>query len=293
MNLSSDSTLPRIPFGEEQIGQRLTNFNSRYTFSAKEKDIETGYSYFGARYYTSDLSIWLSVDPMSDKYPNMTPYAYCANNPVILVDPNGMDIVIEGDQKDAAYNSMQQGTNLTLERDENGNISASGDPQNDHDQMLLDAINNHDVTVKINASEDNNENPGGGAAFMGTEYSDGKAISTVNVNMNDFSKSEERYKAPVGSGMIHEATEGYQAGLISIGNKDNIPPPEYKKVWSPVGVNDDYILNLVPTGDTKYADLAHQAATPAPNEMTKSMKQNYKSPSLKYFKFNQDFLRYK
>jgi hypothetical protein len=41
MNLSSDSTLPRIPFGEEQIGQRLTNFNSRYTFSAKEKDIET------------------------------------------------------------------------------------------------------------------------------------------------------------------------------------------------------------------------------------------------------------
>ena len=50
-----------LPYGEEQIDQRLTSFNSRYTFSAKEKDIETGYSYFGARYYTSDLSIWLSV----------------------------------------------------------------------------------------------------------------------------------------------------------------------------------------------------------------------------------------
>ena len=78
-----------LPFGEEQIDQRLTSFNSRYTFSAKEKDIETNYSYFGARYYDSNLSIWLSVDPMSDKYPNMTPYAYCANNPVILVDPDG------------------------------------------------------------------------------------------------------------------------------------------------------------------------------------------------------------
>jgi len=105
MNFYSDNRLPGLstglgsaiqhlhylPFGEEQIDQRLTNFNSRYTFSAKEKDIETGYSYFGARYYTSDLSIWLSVDPLSDKYPSLTPYNYCANNPVILVDPDGRD----------------------------------------------------------------------------------------------------------------------------------------------------------------------------------------------------------
>ena len=41
------------------------------------------------RHYNSDLSIWLSVDPMSDKYPGVSPYAYCANNPVRLVDPNG------------------------------------------------------------------------------------------------------------------------------------------------------------------------------------------------------------
>ena len=60
-----------------------------YTFSAKEKDSETNLSYFGARYYSSDLSIWLSVDPLSDKYPSMSPYAYCANNPIKLIDPNG------------------------------------------------------------------------------------------------------------------------------------------------------------------------------------------------------------
>ena len=42
-----------------------------------------------ARYYNSDLSIWLSVDPMADKYPSTSPYAYCANNPVKLVDPDG------------------------------------------------------------------------------------------------------------------------------------------------------------------------------------------------------------
>jgi RHS repeat-associated protein len=60
-----------------------------FTFSAKEKDVETGLSYFGSRYYSSDLSIWLSVDPMSDKYASLSPYVYCANNPVKLVDPNG------------------------------------------------------------------------------------------------------------------------------------------------------------------------------------------------------------
>ena len=64
-----------------------------YTFSAKERDPETGLSYFGSRYYSSDLSISLSVDPMSAKYPSLSPYTYCADNPVKLVDPNGEDFV--------------------------------------------------------------------------------------------------------------------------------------------------------------------------------------------------------
>ena len=59
-------------------------------FTGKEKDPETGYSYFGARYLDHELmTCWLSVDPMSDKYPSISPYAYCAWNPVKLVDPNG------------------------------------------------------------------------------------------------------------------------------------------------------------------------------------------------------------
>ena len=39
---------------------------------------ETGFSYFGVRYYDSDLMMgWLSVDPMADKYPSLSPYTYC------------------------------------------------------------------------------------------------------------------------------------------------------------------------------------------------------------------------
>jgi len=53
--------------------------------------INTGVDYFGARYYASDLSVWLSVDPLASKYPTMSPYMYVAGNPVMLIDPDGRD----------------------------------------------------------------------------------------------------------------------------------------------------------------------------------------------------------
>ena len=63
---------------------------STSSFTGKEKDSETGFSYFGARYYDSDvLTGWLSVDPLADKYPSLSPYAYCHCNPVKLIDPDG------------------------------------------------------------------------------------------------------------------------------------------------------------------------------------------------------------
>jgi RHS repeat-associated protein len=60
-------------------------------FNAKELDEETGLYYYGARYYDPRTSIWLSADPLAEKYPNKTPYHYCSNNPVNLVDPDGKD----------------------------------------------------------------------------------------------------------------------------------------------------------------------------------------------------------
>ena len=132
------------------------------SFSGKEKDEETGYGYFGARYYDCEaLSGWLSVDPMADKYPSMSPYtgghehrlikSNLVNNPIKLVDPDGREM---GDfySKDGTYlntdgnndgkvyivkdqawctkikNDRQNGKNTTLDldkverfKDENGN----------------------------------------------------------------------------------------------------------------------------------------------------------------------------
>ena len=85
--------LQYLPFGRLFVDQHPSGYQERYTFTGKELDTETGYGYFGARYMDFDLLTgWLSVDPMADKYPGISPYAYCAWNPVKLVDPDGEDI---------------------------------------------------------------------------------------------------------------------------------------------------------------------------------------------------------
>ena len=81
------------------------------SFTGKEKDEETGYGYFGARYMDHELmTMWLSVDPMADKYPSISPYAYCAWNPVKLVDPDGREIHIVGDEqyRDQVYSLLNK-----------------------------------------------------------------------------------------------------------------------------------------------------------------------------------------
>lgn len=54
-------------------------------------DEETGLYYYGARYYDPKISIWLSVDPLMEKHPNMNPYVYCLQNPISMIDPDGRD----------------------------------------------------------------------------------------------------------------------------------------------------------------------------------------------------------
>jgi RHS repeat-associated protein len=78
-----------IPFGEVFVEERNDKWNTPYLFNGKELDEETGLYYYGARYYSSKESVWLSVDPLAEKYPDWSPYAYALLNPVKYVDPDG------------------------------------------------------------------------------------------------------------------------------------------------------------------------------------------------------------
>lgn len=82
---NKDQTRDYHPFGNTRTA---TGAVSDYQFSGKERD-ETGLYYFGKRYYDPNIVRWLSVDPMADKYPSLSPYVYCAGNPLRYVDPSG------------------------------------------------------------------------------------------------------------------------------------------------------------------------------------------------------------
>ena len=76
----------------EELNRAKTLRFHPFVFTGKERDEETGYGYFGARYMDHELMTnWLSVDPMADKYPSISPYSYCAWNPVKLVDHDGCE----------------------------------------------------------------------------------------------------------------------------------------------------------------------------------------------------------
>ena len=82
-----------VPFGEVFIEERNNTWNTPYLFNAKEFDEETGMYYYGARYYEPRLSLWMSVDPLEEKYYNSSSYAYCNNNPIRFIDPDGRKLL--------------------------------------------------------------------------------------------------------------------------------------------------------------------------------------------------------
>ena len=81
-----------IPYGEVFVEERNNSFSTNYLFNAKELDNETGLYYYGARYLGPTGAMWLSVDPMWEKYAGMSPYNYCMGNPVKMVDPTGREV---------------------------------------------------------------------------------------------------------------------------------------------------------------------------------------------------------
>ena len=67
-----------------------------YKYSGKELDRMHGLDWYdyGAREYDPTIGQFISMDPLCEKYYHISPYAYCAGNPVRYVDPDGRDYCI-------------------------------------------------------------------------------------------------------------------------------------------------------------------------------------------------------
>ena len=78
-----------LPYGELLVDEHSSSEDLPYKFNGKQFDEETGLYYYGARYLNSVTSLWYGVDPLTEKYPDISSYSYCHNNPILLVDPDG------------------------------------------------------------------------------------------------------------------------------------------------------------------------------------------------------------
>jgi RHS repeat-associated protein len=82
-------------FGMQMEGPWLNNtsiVDNRYQYNGKELNEDFGLNWndYGARMYDATLGRWNAIDPLADAYHAYSPYNYVRNNPIRLIDPNGM-----------------------------------------------------------------------------------------------------------------------------------------------------------------------------------------------------------
>ena len=81
-------------------------FDYKYKYNGKEYQDELGLNMYdyGASNYDASIGRWMNIDPLAEKFTNISSYAYTANNPVLYIDPDGKDIYLyyatEGNSKE-------------------------------------------------------------------------------------------------------------------------------------------------------------------------------------------------
>ena len=84
------------PFCERTTAGVNTNATlQRFKYNGKELDLMHGLKWYdyGARMYDPILLTWNSIDPLCEKYYSISPYAFCGNNPMRYIDPDGSIII--------------------------------------------------------------------------------------------------------------------------------------------------------------------------------------------------------
>ena len=110
------------PFGKAWTQSGMPASGNKYTFSGKERNditiddcVTTPLHDFGARFYDPNTGIFLQQDPKQYGSPTISAYAYCGNNPIIIIDPDGRDSVYVFDQSMRPKDQGKKGSTYTAE----------------------------------------------------------------------------------------------------------------------------------------------------------------------------------
>ena len=111
-------TMDYYPFGAEFCNNSTKSFVQNHKYNGKEFDNMHGlntYDY-GARQYNPVTARWDRMDPLCEKYYSTSPYAYCANNPVRFIDPDGKKIEIYKNSSQEFINKYEKARAYLIEK---------------------------------------------------------------------------------------------------------------------------------------------------------------------------------
>lgn len=204
---------------------------SMYKFTGKERDNESTYDYFGARYYDSRIGRWGQVDPFLEKYFDLTPYAYVNNDPLLCIDPSGRDVYIHGGNYEDIIdelNNIRKRTGLTFNIDKYGKLTAEGIPLDMSAEILLNATKDPDIIVNLYVTEDNFVKIDGEKVYFivgmfNGSYKDtkDKVQTSQYFNIEHARSWEEAGGSNIGVSLIHEIKESYIGGFLFPGESYN------------------------------------------------------------------------
>ena len=82
-------------FGSQMLGRSYQANKYRYGFNGKENDNEVkgegNQQDYGMRIYDPRITRFLSVDPITKQYPELTPYQFASNRPIDGIDMDGLE----------------------------------------------------------------------------------------------------------------------------------------------------------------------------------------------------------
>ena len=202
----------RTVYGEDGVAEQLLTYDlfggiipelstgmgmQPYGYNGKELDHTHGLDWYdyGARHYDSPIGRWTTMDPLCEKYYNVSPYVYCGNNPMNAVDMDGRDYW--------STNDMNQIINF---------INAIGRGQNQFDFSDWQHATDAEITGRLTYNDET-----GKFYTSYAEFSNGEIVVTgksFDANLKPVSASGYGYPGA----FVYEPLEGFWLNLNHILN---------------------------------------------------------------------------
>jgi RHS repeat-associated protein len=212
-----------------KMGGRSYHLSTKDGYTTKERDAETGWDYFGARYYLPHLGRFNRIDRFAEKYPFFTPFQYAGNNPMNFTDVNGDSIKTTQDVVNALNSSRRIKTRYEL--NSNGMMVVKKNPNffqklfmgrtaRSRERVIKEAIGDKNIQVNLISTGNNtittrdgkNINMVGGLYDGASTDNNGKVQTTQYINLGHLGEIQRLTGDPVSGGVAHEIIESFYGG---------------------------------------------------------------------------------